>query len=288
MSNNRIAAACLLPSFLLVAVFIAFPILKTFVTAFSQVGHFGEIERLGSLDNFRRCLADDPVFWLSLRNTMVWTVGIVSLTLLISLPASLLLNERFRGRVLLRATLMLPWASSLMINALVWRLILDDSGSLNLLLRQLGLARENVLWRSNSTLIFGAMILIGVLVSIPFTTTVLLAGLQSIPGEVYEAAIVDGARNRNVLRQITLPLLRPVFTVAALLNVIHVFNSFPLVWTITRGDPVDRTHLLITYLFKLAFGDYSDPGKAAAVGVITFALLMTFSVLYTRKAMSAA
>ncbi len=212
---------------------------------------------------------------------MVWTLSVVGLTLGTSLPAALALHRRFPGRRLARAILVLPWASSLVISALIWRYILDgEMGPFNALLMQLGILDEAVSWRATRTTSFPAMIFVGAFVSVPFTTMVFLAGLQAIGREMYEAAKVDGASALRTFWSVTLPHLRGVFAIATILNVIYVFNSFPIVWTITRGDPANTTDIVMTYLYKKAFIDQQF-GIASAQAVIVFLTLITFSILYS-------
>jgi multiple sugar transport system permease protein len=152
-------------------------------------------------------------------------------------------------------------------------------GSLNLLLRKLGIIEENIYWLAKASSSFPAMIWVAILVTIPFTSFLLLAGLQSISKDLYEAADVDGAGGWSRFMHITLPLLKSPLTVSVVLNTIYVFNSFPIVWSITKGDPVNKTDLVTTYLYKLAFQSYKM-GQAAAVSVISFVILLIFAIVY--------
>jgi len=278
--EQKIAYLCLVPSLILMATVIFFPIGNTFLTAFYRVNPYGIRLKFWGLTNFTRLFSREE-FWTSLNNTFIWTGGVVGFTIIWSLGLSLALNERFKGRSVARSILMLPWATSLIITALVWRWILNpEYGLLNHFLSQIGALRERVNWVAEWRTSFPMMIWIGILVSIPFTTTVFLAGLQSIPLQLYEAAKVEGAGSWQRFRYITMPLLKPVFTIAVLLNVIYVFNSFPIIWAVTGGDPADTTHIIITYLYKVAFF-YNDFGVASAMAIIVFIILLSFSVVYT-------
>src|SRR6266852_6967844 len=138
-------------------------------------------------------------------------------------------------------------------------------------------------WLGDDATVLTAMIAVGVFVSLPFTTYVLLAGLQSISGEVYEAARVDGASPWRVYRSVTLPLLRPALLVAAVLNVVYVFNSFPIVWTLNDRNPGFGHDTMITYMYKIAFRSaLRDVGLAAAVGVVNVVLILVAVVAYLR------
>jgi multiple sugar transport system permease protein len=138
-------------------------------------------------------------------------------------------------------------------------------------------------WLGDDRTVMGAMITVGVFVSLPFTTYVLLAGLQGIAPEVYEAARVDGAPAWRTYRSVTLPLLRPALLVAAVLNIIYVFNSFPIVWTLNDRNPGFGHDTMITYMYKIAFkSSLRDVGLAAALGVVNVVLILLAVVAYLR------
>lgn len=270
---------CLLPAVLLIACVLLVPIGQTFLNAFRELDRYGNPVGTLTLANFRQTF-EDADFRRAFWNTVVWTISVVGLTLLVSLPAALVLDRRFPGRRIARAILVLPWASSLVISALIWRYILDtEMGPLNALLMQTGIVTEPVAWTATRSTSFPAMIFVGVFVSVPFTAMVFLAGLQSIGREMYEAARVDGASALRTFWSVTLPHLRGVFAVATVLNVIYVFNSFPIVWTITRGQPANTTDVVMTYLYKKAFTDQQF-GVASAQAVIVFFVLLAFSIAY--------
>jgi len=277
-----LAYACLLPSAVLVVGIILYPILRTFAAAFCELDRHGAPVRFGSVGSFRKLFGDEVFVHRVVPQSLVWTLSCVGLTLLISLAVAVLLNERLPGRRAARAIVMLPWASSLMISAVIWRWMLDPQrGAVNQFLQGVGLGALAPAWLARGETALPAVVAVGVWVSIPFTAIVLLAGLQAIPDELYEAALMDGATPWQRLRLLTLPLLRPVLTVAVLLNVIYVFNSFPIIWTLTEGGPANRTHIVVTYLYKMAF-DWSRYGEGYAMAALTFAFLLIFSLLYTR------
>ncbi len=269
----------ILPSVVLMVAIILVPIIDLFITSFSEVSFSGLRQGFNGVDNYVS-LFQDPVFPRVLANTVVWTVAIVGITIILSLGVANLLNEKFVGRRLVRAALIVPWAVSLLITAVIWKWIFDFRyGTLNLALQELGIVRENVNWLAQPATSFPAMIIVGIFVSLPFTSFVLLAGLQAISAELYEAAMVDGANRWKRFVYVTLPQLRPTLTVAVVLNTIYVFNSFPIVWTMTRGEPLNKTDIIFTYLYKLGFEE-RQLGEAAAVSVISFLILVAFSASY--------
>ena len=144
---------------------------------------------------------------------------------------------------------------------------------------KLGIIKSAVNWTPGANAYFAWECWIGIFVTVPFVTFCVLSGLQSIDDTYYEAAEIDGAGFWRKLFEITLPLIRQSLTVSTVLNIIYVFNSFPIIWTITKGDPADRTHTLATYLYKLSF--YSGrSGQAAAVSVIGFVILCFCAGIY--------
>lgn len=269
----------ILPSVILMAIFIIVPIGFVFRMAFSQVTKAGLIKGFAGFDNFSKVLGSSK-FTMVLKNTVVWTVLVVVLSTVLGFILALILNNQFKGRKVARAIVVFPWATTLVIQASAWKFIINtDYGALNTLLKTLGIIQTNVNWTPTPGAFFAWEIACGIFVTIPFVCFTALSGLQSIDNSLYEAAIVDGASYWQKLFHITLPLVKPSLTVATVLNIIYVFNSFPIVWTITKGDPASRTDTLVTYLYKLAFYN-GKQGEAAAVSVIGFLILLVCASCY--------
>ncbi len=269
----------ILPSVILMAIFIIVPIGFVFRMAFSQVTKAGLIKGFAGFDNFSKVLGSSK-FTMVLKNTVVWTVLVVVLSTVLGFILALILNNQFKGRKVARAIVVFPWATTLVIQASAWKFIINtDYGALNTLLKTLGIIQSNVNWTPTPDAFFAWEIACGIFVTIPFVCFTALSGLQSIDSSLYEAAIVDGASYWQKLFHITLPLVKPSLTVATVLNIIYVFNSFPIVWTITKGDPASRTDTLVTYLYKLAFYN-GKQGEAAAVSVIGFLILLVCASCY--------
>lgn len=274
----------ILPSLLLAFWIIGYPILDVLMAASHEVNRFGKLKDFVGFGNFVT-LSQDPIFWASLWRTVIWTTTVVGGTLLISIPIALILNDDFYGRGLMRVIIMLPWAVSLTMTAIVWRWSLHGQyGMVNETLQDLGIIDQYIEWLATAQIAFPVEIAIGILVSIPFTVTVFIGGLSSLPGEIYEAARIDGASFLDRLKFLTLPLLKPFINIALVLNIIHVFNSFPIIWVMTQGDPANGTDILVTYLYKLAFR-YGRIGDAAAMSLVMFAILLAFTIIYARLAM---
>ncbi|WP_343057271.1 sugar ABC transporter permease [Chthonobacter rhizosphaerae] len=274
----------LLPSLILAAGVIFWPVGDLLEIATHNVNRFGQLRDYNDFANFKALIAD-PNFTAALIRTVVWTVAVVGGTILISVPVAMILNEDFYGRDVARVIVMLPWAVSLTMTAIVWRWALNgESGMLNSALRGLGIIDANVQWLATAGLAFPMQIGIGILVTIPFTTTIFLGGLSSIPQDLYEASALEGAGRWQQFRHITLPLLKPFLNIAMVLNTIYVFNSFPIIWVMTQGGPANSTDILVTHLYKLGFR-IGKLGEASAVSVVMLAILLVFTILYVRLAM---
>lgn len=274
----------LLPSIILMACVVFLPILRTFQMAFSKISKAGVIKGFIGIQNFISVMRNDS-FYRVLGNTAIWVVLVVGISTVLGLLLAIIMNQNFRGRKFARTVLLFPWATALVITAAVWKYILDyNYGSLNALLIRLGLSSHGVNWLLTPGASFFWIIVVGIFVTVPFITFTLLSGLQSISTDYYEAADIDGAGFGAKFFHITLPLLKPSLNVSTVLNVIYVFNSFPIVWTLTRGDPAYKTDTLVTYLYKMAF--YGNrKGEAAAISVIGFLILLTFALIYMKTVM---
>ena len=274
----------ILPSFLLAFIIIAYPIMDLVRLSFNDVGTFGEMNGFIGLLNYQD-VVEDEIFTEVLLRTLYWTFFVVMGTIMISIPIALILNEDFYGKGIARTVIMLPWAISLAMTAVIWKWLLNpDYGMLNHLLLSLGLVTENIGWLADAGTAFPLQILIGILVSIPFTVSILMGGLTSIPTDIYEAAYLDGSSYWQRLKTLTLPLLKPFINIGVVLNVIYVFNSFPIIWILTEGGPSNSTDILPTYLYKLAFRE-GEIGLASALSVIMLLILLGFTLIYAYFAM---
>ena len=267
------------PSVILMAVFILMPIVTVFRMALNKVTKTGALKGFNNFENFIN-VVKAPAFSLVLKNTLVWTIAVVVLSTILGFMLALVLNNKFRGRKIARAIVVFPWATTLVIQASVWNFIINkDYGTLNTLLMRIGLIDSPVNWTPTPGAYFAWEIACGIFVTIPFVCFCVLSGLQSIDNSYYEAATVDGAGYFQKLFSITLPLVKSSLTVSTVLNIIYVFNSFPIIWTMTKGDPANHTDTLVTYLYKLGFYN-GRQGEAAAVSVIGFLILLVCASVY--------
>ena len=269
----------LLPSIVLIAVFVVYPILIVFRMSFSEISKSGVVGGFTGFKNYTDAV-NLPAFKTVMMNTFWWVISVVGLSTLFGIIIALVLNKEFRGRKIARAILVFPWATSLVIQASVWNYIIKyEYGNLNNVLLNPGIIRQAVNWRSSYQVEFMWECGVGIFVTVPFVTFCVLSGLSSIDDSFYEAARADGAGFFYSLFHITLPLIRPSLTVSTVLNIIYVFNSFPIIYTITKGAPANKTDTMVTYLYMLAFYDQKK-GPATALSVIGFVILCVASGIY--------
>ena len=274
----------LLPSILLISIFVVFPILIVFKLSFSEISKAGVVGGFVGFKNFKEAV-QLPAFKTVMINTFIWVISVVGLSTVLGFIVAMVLNQKFRGRKIARAILVFPWATSLVIQASVWNYIIKyEYGNLNNVLLNLGILRQAINWRSSYQIEFVWECAVGIFVTVPFVTFCVLAGLQSIDNSLYEAATVDGAGFWDKLRKITLPMVRPSLTVSTVLNIIYVFNSFPIIYTMTKGAPANNTDTMITYLYMLSFYDRKK-GPATALSVIGFLILCACAGVYMMTVM---
>ena len=274
----------LLPSLILMSVFVVFPIGIVFKLSVSEISKSGVVRGFIGLKNFSDALRD-PAFGTVMVNTLVWVVSVVGLSTLLGFITAMALNSEFRGRKVARSIVVFPWATSLVIQASVWNYIIKgEYGNLNNVLLNLGVLKNAVNWRATYQIEFAWECGVGIFVTIPFVAFTVLAGLQSIDEAYYEAATVDGAGFWRKLWNVTIPLVKPSLTVCTVLNIIYVFNSFPIIYTITKGAPANKTDTMVTLLYMRAFYD-NQKGPATAMSVIGFVILCVCAGAYMMTTM---
>ena len=261
---------------------VLFPILKAaHMSLYNHVLIKPQEYRYVGLANYLRLLHDD-VFWLSLWNSLLWVFGSVSFQFLGGFAAALLMHQSFRGRALVRTITLLPWIIPGVVVALIWEFIYQPNyGLLNDILGRAGLMAERVAWLSSPALAMPAVIATNVWRGVPFFAIMLLAGLQAIPTELYEAARVDGASVVQRFRHITLPMLRPIIVVATATRIVWTFNYADLIFVMTGGGPANATQITSTYTLLQAYSNL-DFGYAATLSVALLLIMLSFTVFYLR------
>lgn len=273
----------LAPALVLVAAVVIYPAIELVKASLGRYSITGLRTGSAGLSNFRQVL-DHPDFTTVLKNTLEWVVFVVAITIVLSLALAQFLAKDFFGRRVVRWAVIVPWAASLVITARLFTLLFDFyHGLIDRVLVAVGLLDKPVDFLGDDHWTMPSMIVVGVFVSLPFTIYVLLAGLSSIPDEVYEAARIDGASPWQLYRSVTLPLLRPALLVASVLNIIYVFNSFPIVYTLNDRNPGFTHDTSITFMYKLAFKSAEHSvGMSAAAGVFNVILILILVLAYLR------
>jgi multiple sugar transport system permease protein len=227
-------------------------------------------------------LVQDPVFQLALENTVLWTAGTVISQFALGLLTAVLLNRPLRGMRVFSILVLLPWVMPIVVGAQMWAWMFDfQLGVINSLLLNLHLITQSVPWLANPNTALPAAMIASLWKGFPFFAIVLLAGLQSIPPELYEAAAVDGASLLQRFQFVTLPLLWPFIVITTTLRVIWTFNSADLIYVMTGGGPGNATQILPVYAFTTAYGSY-DFGYASAIACVMLLILIVFTVFYVR------
>jgi multiple sugar transport system permease protein len=281
-SSHRLAILFLLPSFIFVGLFALYPIFESFRLSFYR--SILTLPWLGQKsvgwENYID-LFTDPVAAQSLRITLILAVVSIPLELVIGLGMALIMNEVFQGRGLLRAIVLIPWAIPTVVSSQMWRFIFNDRyGLFNFLLFGGDVSRY-LAPLADPTLAPMTIIVAEVWKTAPFVALILLAGLQSIPDDLYEAASIDGANPWQKFCHVTLPLISPALLLALLFRTIDALRVFDLVFVMTQGGPADATNVLSFYGYKKTFAEgMIGYGSAIAVGI--FLISLTLSLTYLR------
>ena len=267
----------LIPLFLILFLLLAYPIASA-IWITLQDKTIGMVGRFIGLENYRELLLEDPFFWQVVRNGFIFTLGSVLLKLIVGMVMALVLNQPLLLRGLWRGLLLMPWVAPTVVTALSWRWILDLTGVLNLILRDLGLMKSSIPWLAQYGTALFSLILVNTWRGFPFFGITLLAGMQAIPQELYEAAEIDGASVWQRFRYVTLPSLRTVVLVVTILSILWTFNDFSIVWLLTGGGPGHATDVFATYTYKLGFIT-SRLGYGQTVSVILAPVLIVIIMI---------
>jgi len=231
-------------------------------------------------------LAHDGVFWQVTQNTFLYTAVTTVLKLLGGLAMALVVNQRFHGRSLVRAFLLLPFIVPTILSVVAWMWIFDPTYSvINWTLAHTGLIDTGFSWLGNQTLAMVAIIIVNTWRGIPFYGITILAGLQTISPDLYEAAAIDGATVRQRFWHVTLPIIKPILIIVTMFSVIFTFSDFQIVYALTHGGPANATQVFVTYAFDLAMsGGQLGMGAAAALTMLpVLAVMIVILTLYLRR-----
>jgi ABC-type sugar transport system permease subunit len=282
VADNRLGIFFILPFVVTALVFMVYPVLDAIRMAFFNIDPLNPTgDRFAGLDNFRALLAD-PLFWKSFKNAAIWTGTSIVLQTVIGVGLALLLHLQLRGISIFRGLLLFPYIVPTVVIALSWQWMLNpEVGIVNYSLRKMGLISDNIYWLSTPGMAMVSTIMLNVWKYTPFVTICVLARLQTIPLELYDAAAVDGASVVRRFMDITLPQLAEVLVVVVVFRTIWTFNKFEEIYLLTRGGPGTSTFNLAIYSFEQSIANLKM-GVGAATGVVMMFLLFIGSVIYIR------
>ncbi|NEO76797.1 sugar ABC transporter permease [Moorena sp. SIO4G3] len=267
------------PALLLLLLVYGYPILRSFWLSLFTKNLGTQLQPVFSgLNNYGRMMGDGR-FWHSLWNTVIFTSVSVALELVLGIAIALILNQTFKGRGIVRTIAILPWALPTALIGLVWAWMFNDQfGVWNDILLRLGIIQDGINWLGYPTTAMMAVIAADVWKTTPFISILLLAGLQSIPQDLYEAYALDGATPWQSFKHITLPLLTPQILISLLFRFAQAFGVFDLIKVMTGGGPGGATEVVSLYIYTTVM-DYLDFGYGAALVVVTFLILVTTVVI---------
>jgi trehalose/maltose transport system permease protein len=289
--QERLAYILLAPTLILILVVAAWPLYKAVALSFTneRLGRPGASEFIG-LENYENLLwrvrersdgsvrIGDPDFYEAVKNTLILTFASVALETLIGLGVALVINSKFKGRGIMRTAVLVPWAIPTVVSAQMWAWMYNDVfGVFNDMLERVGIISGPIAWLANPTTALMAIVAMEVWKTTPFMALLLLAGLQIIPGDIYEAADIDGASPLQQFFALTLPLLRPAILVALIFRTMDALRIFDAVKVMTNGG--SGTEVMSTYGYRNLF-DFQKLGYGNAISVIIFIIIAIFVVVY--------
>jgi multiple sugar transport system permease protein len=278
-SDRWLIWAFLAPTFLIMAVFLYWPMVGTVIESFHDTALLSPEPRFVGWAVYERVLGSGDL-WQVVRNSVAWTVGVVILQNILGFGTAMLLNQGLPGQGILRSLVLLPFVLPGVVAAILWRFMYDPQlGLINSILLSLNLIENSKAWLASSDTAMAAVIFAAVWKGFPFSTLIYLAALQNVDQSQIEAATLDGAGPWQRLRDVIIPSIRDVIIVNIILTLILTFNYFDIVWVLTRGGPQDATHIFPTKIFETGFGQFRF-GEAAVYGVFSILILAVLVAVY--------
>lgn len=269
----------ILPVLLIMVLMMVYPTLLTFLFSVSEVKIPSFDTEFTGIENYIKLAADQEVTSI-LKNTLIWVIGTVLLRLVVGFWAALTFNQKFKGGMTLRIIALLPWTVPTIVAANLWLWVLQsDLGLLNGTLKSLGLGEYAHTWLADPKTAMATAMVAYTWAGFAFVMIMLLAGLQGIPKELYEAGKIDGASELQLFRYITIPSIKPVLLIVLMLEVIHAVNAFDILYVMTGGGPGRASEVLGLYIYRLSFTSF-DFGRASAVGAALLIIAMIMFIFY--------
>ena len=273
----------LLPCAVLLITILIYPVLAGFFNSFYNENLINPaITKFVGIENYQKLLKD-KMFLDALKRSITWTAVILAFEMIFGLLFALLLNTQIYGKKIFRCLVLIPWVIPNAIAGIIWKWFLNESfGMMNHLLKILGLISHNLPWLSNEKLAAASVVMVIIWKSIPFVAITLLAGLQSIPSDLYEAARVDGSGSFGCFRYITIPQLKNIMLITAILTSIWNFNQLEIIQVVTKGGPGEATLSLPVLIYRL-FMQTFQTSYASAAAVFMMLVLLVPCIIYVRK-----
>ncbi|MDX2099227.1 MAG: sugar ABC transporter permease [Leptolyngbyaceae cyanobacterium bins.59] len=271
----------LLPALSVLGLTVFWPAVRALYLSFTEYYGYdlGESPRWIALGNFYRLWAD-PIFWKTFWNTLIYLVGVVPILVLVPLGLAILVNQKLFGIRWFRAAYYTPVVISMVVAGIAWRWLYADKGLLNQILQMLNLSQEGIPWLTSPQLSIFSVMAVTVWKGLGYYMVIYLAGLQAIPGELYEAAAIDGSDGLKKHWDITLPLMQPYLFLVAVISAISATKVFEEVFIMTQGGPLNSSKTIVYYVYENAFqGTEISYSYACTIGLVMFLLILTLSMI---------
>jgi putative chitobiose transport system permease protein len=267
----------LAPALLLLGLTVFLPAVQAFYLSFTEYDAIAGTATWQGLKNFDRLLKDD-IFWQTMRNTVVYLCGVVPVLVFVPLLLAIALNQKLRGMSFFRAAYYVPVIVSMVVAGIAWKFIYAENGLLDRLLQIVGIA--GLPWLTSPSLALFSVMLVTIWKGLGYYMTIYLAGLQSIPADLYEAAAIDGSDRFTKHWDITIPLMRPYMLLVVVISAIAATKIFEEVYVMTQGGPRNSSKTVVYYLYQQGFGSTNpDLGYACTIGLVLFLIIFALSIV---------
>ena len=281
MGKKTLAAySFLLPALIILGLTVFWPALQAFYLSFTDYElYLTEQPQLEGWENLTRLLADE-VFWQTMKNTLIYIIGVVPFLVFVPLGLAILVNQKLKGISWFRASFYTPVVISMVVAGIAWRALYDSNGIFNQFLQQLGF-EDGIPWLTSPNLAIWSVMVVTIWKGLGYYMVIYLAGLQSIDGELYEAAAIDGSDGLQKHWDITLPLMRPYLVLVAVISAISATKVFEEIYVMTKGGPLNASKTVVYYIYDSSFRDF-DISYACTIGLVLFVIIFSLSIISLR------
>ena len=278
--KNLAAYLFLLPALVILGLTVFWPAIQAFYLSFTDYElYLTEQPQLEGWENLSKLLAD-KVFWQTMRNTLLYIIGVVPFLVIAPLGLAILVNQKLKGISWFRASFYTPVVISMVVAGIAWRALYDSNGIFNQFLQQLGF-ENGIPWLTSPNLAIWSVMVVTIWKGLGYYMVIYLAGLQSIDGELYEAAAIDGSDGLQKHWDITLPLMRPYLILVAVISAISATKVFEEIYVMTKGGPLNSSKTVVYYIYEASFRDF-DISYACTIGLVLFVIIFSLSIISLR------